>query len=256
VNLASATAELNIYHWASPTAIPEKFTIIPSTVTGSTAGRFGDDMSMNLDENGNGFIYLGNSLSAPSSADVLRIKVTGFNNYSELTLFTAGASTGMWRNYNLVVGTTDEYAYTGPSGTVALVGNSGNPIYIMDNNENIFTRASDAHITTYNQKRYLGLTTGHTGAAENNNSIYIYDITKGETTKEALELFDSGSKSVLSPFPRVLKGAGNSSVYCASFAFAEASDALYIFGAAPYGAGFVVLEAPKATDRDNFYDEE
>jgi hypothetical protein len=253
VNLATLSQELSIYHWDSPSAVPTKiFGQAPNTF-GGTGTRYGDDMSMDLDENGNGFIYLGNNAGTTTGAGVLRITVTGFTNLSDPTPFTAGAASGMWKNYNLVGGTTDEYVYTGTSGPIVLVGTGGNPIYQMADNGNIFTRASDAHIITYNEKRYLGLTTGHTGAAENENAIYIYDITKGETTKEALELFDAGSKPT--HYYYKLPGAGNSNAYCANFAFAETENALYIMGAAPYGGGFVVIEAPKASEKDTFYDE-
>ncbi|MDR2650877.1 MAG: DUF4623 domain-containing protein [Prevotellaceae bacterium] len=252
VNLATLTQELSIYHWDYPNAVPTKvFGQAPNTFGG--AGRYGDDMSMDLDEYGNGFIYLGSNAGTTTGAGVLRIKVIGFTNLSEPTPFTAATPSGMWKNYNLVGGTTDEYVYTGPSGPIALVDPNGSPIYTMADNGNIFTRAADAHIVTYNEKRYLGLTTGHPGATGNENAIYIYDITKGSTTKEALELFDAGSKPV--EYNLLLSGGGNSSVYCANFAFAETYNALYILGGAPYGAGFVVLEVPIATDEDNFYDE-
>jgi hypothetical protein len=251
VNLAGGTGELKIYHWESPNAIPTVvFQQSPSSF-GVTGGRFGDDMSMDLNENGDGFIYLGHNESVTTSAGVLRIQVTGFTTLSNPTRFVTSQG-GMWRNYNLVDGTTDEYVSTGPSGPIALVGPSGAPIYQMADNGNIFLRAADAHIVTYNEKRYLGLTTGHPGAAGNENAIYVYDITKGSTTKEALELFDAGNKSYV--YYQTLNGGGNVSVYCANFAFAKASNALYILGGAP-GAGFVVLEVPKATDIDNFYDE-
>lgn len=251
VNLATLTQELNIYYWETPTSVPIKvFGQVPSTFGGT--GRYGDDMSMDLDENGNGFIYLGNNAGTTTGAGVLQIQVTGFTNISNPTPFTAGAASGMWKNYNLVDGATDEYVYTGPSGPIVLSGPSGAPIYTMADNGNIFTRACDAHIVTYNEKRYLGLTTGNPGAG-GENAIYIYDITKGSTTKEALELFDTGAK--LYDCYHQLSGSGNSTVYCANFAFAKASNALYVLGGAPH-AGFVLLEVPIATDEDNFYDEE
>ncbi|MDR1554192.1 MAG: DUF4623 domain-containing protein [Prevotellaceae bacterium] len=254
VNLAGAAGELKIYHWESPDAVPTVvFQKTPSDF-GFTAGRYGDDMSMDLDENGNGFIYLGNNEAVPTSAGFLQIQVTGFTTLGDPVRFIASASGGMWRNYNLVDNAIDEYLHTGPSGPIVLSGTSGSPIYQMADNGNIFTRAADAHIVTYNEKRYLGLTTGNPGGTGEENAIYIYDITKGSTTKEALELFDAGNKSY--EYKLTLSGGGNSGVYCASFAFAKAEKALYVLGGAPYGAGFVVLEIPKATDIDNFYDEE
>ncbi|MDR3226924.1 MAG: DUF4623 domain-containing protein [Prevotellaceae bacterium] len=253
VNLAGVTGELSIYHWESPSAVPTKIFAGIANTFGVAAGRHGDDMSLDLNEDGDGYIFLGNNQSTTTSNGVLRIKVTAFTTLSEPTPLTMPAAGGMWSNYNLVDETTDEYVYTGPSGPIVLVGVGGNPIYKMADNGTTFTRASDAHIVSYNQKRYLGLTTGSPGGTGAENAMYIYDITKGATTKEALELFDAGSKPIEYRFG--LSGGGNSSVYCANFAFAKAAKFLYALGGSPYGSGFVVLEIPIATDEDNFYDE-
>ncbi|MDR1984075.1 MAG: DUF4623 domain-containing protein [Prevotellaceae bacterium] len=253
VNLQGVAGELSIYHWDSPSATPTKiFAQIPNTF-GATAGRFGDDMSMDIDENGNGYIYLGNNQSTTTGLGVLRIKVTGFTTLTEPTLLTLPVAGGMWINYNLVDGSDAEYTFTGPSGPVVLVGNSGNSIYQMANDA-VPLRSADAHIINYNDERYLAMTTGNPTGAETENAIYIYDITKGETSKEALELFEAGNRSAKYKFN--LKGSGNTSVYTASFAYGKTENALYLLGAAPYGGGFVVIEVPKASEIDDFYEED
>ena len=251
VNLAGVAGQLCIYHWASPTAVPTKiFDRMPSSIDAGFLNRIGDDMSMHLNEAGNGYIFLGNNANTIAGSNkVLRIKVTGFTNLSEPTLLTMPVAAGYWSNYNLVDGSTEEYLYSGNAtgiGGISLVGVGGNGIYTTPTTTPL-NRAGDAHIINYNKERYLALITG-AGGSPSEVVMYIYDITRGATTKEALELLNPATYKYT-----IKLGAGVSGTHPACLSFVKTDDALLLFGAAP-GAGFVLVEAPLAVEGDSFYD--
>jgi hypothetical protein len=233
---------LNFYYWDTPESKPQKTTFkngtggildyIPLNTT-FKAGRFGDAMSIDLDENGNGYIFLGNnraSVAAPPL--VLRFTVKGFTTISDPTPVDPPAYGGLWTGYNRVDGSDNEYIYSGAGGAASgkfmLVDNSGASIYTMDA---VIARGNDARIITYNEERYLVMMS--------DTKLAVYDITKGSTTQEALTLFEATNKT-----PRYSYDVtGNSSTFSDVTGVVKTANALYILGAAP-GAGFVVIEAP------------
>ena len=253
VNLAGVAGELSIYHWDSPSTAPTKiFAESPSTIDPILINRIGDDMSMHLDASGNGYIFLGNNANTVSASNkVLRIKVTGFTNLSEPTVLTMPVPAGYWSSYKLVDDSTDEYLYTGNAGGtygMSLVGLAGNGIYTTPTADPLH-RAGAAQVINYNSERYLALITG-AGGSPSEVAIYVYDITRASTIKEALELLNPSTYKY-----KVNLGAGVAGTHPACLAFAKTADALFLFGAAP-GAGFVLIEAPFATETDSFYDDE
>ncbi|MDR0694892.1 MAG: DUF4623 domain-containing protein, partial [Prevotellaceae bacterium] len=239
---------LKIYHYASPEAVPE---LVGNFTNGNdglptypaNAGRFGDAMSVELDENGNGYIFLGNN-RATVAADpyVLRLSVTNFT--------TIGASpaqmspptyAGWWSNYRQVDGSSNEYIYAGYLANLQLVDADGGTIYTMASGS-VPLQSNDATVVSFNKERYLLVQSSTQGTEA--ATLYVYDITTGATTQEALEFFDAReNKNALYTFP--LGGAAISSVYASNLGVAKTENALYLMGAAP-GGGFAVIKAPKA----------
>ena len=247
VNLA---ADVKIYHWADVAATPENIYSFAISDHGLT-NRMGDDMSMHLDEDGNGYIFLGNNTSSPATCDkVLRIKVTDFTTLSDPTVLTMPHYVGYWSSYNLVDGATEEYLYTGNCGglnSISLVSDGGSAIYTMPTAAPL-NRAGSARTVNYNKEKYFALITG-AGGSPSEVAIHLYDITRSSTTKEGLELLNPSL-----PKYKINLGGGNTGTYPASLAFGKTDDALFMFGSAP-GAGFILVEAPFATEGDSFYDE-
>lgn len=239
-NLAtpSATAPLKIYHWESPTAAPELVATCYSTdLTNYAAGRFGDFMSVSLDENGNGYIFLGVNPSQ-TNYKVLRLKVTAFKTVTEPTLINVGTYGGFWASYNQVDGSPDDYLYTGHQSAIMLVNAGGQIQFTLPATSIPANESSDARIITFNQERYLVMM-----ASPGAGSINIYDLTSGNTTVEALSIFDEGNRAPLKKYS--LGGAIAAATASGIIGWAKDGDeTLYILGAAP-GAGFAVLEFPK-----------
>jgi hypothetical protein len=249
-NLAvlGSSQTFRVFHYASPTAAPELVASLTSGNGGiptyaTNAGRFGDGMSVNLDENGNGYIFVGNNRGTVAADPyVLRLSVTGFSTVSSPTLVNTPTYAGWWANYRKVDG-ADEYVYAGYTAAIQLVTEDGGSIYTMEN-ASVPLQGNDAAIVSFNRERYLIMQSSTSGTEA--ATLYVYNITAGATTAEALALFEAGNKMALYSFP--LGGAGVG-VYAASLGIAATEDTLYIMGAAP-GAGFVVLEAPKAVKAD------
>ncbi|MCL2738395.1 MAG: DUF4623 domain-containing protein [Bacteroidales bacterium] len=237
-----------VYHWNTespelpPTVIAE---YRAADIIGTPEDRYGDMMSIDLDENGDGYIFLkGNNL--PS---FLRIKVSNFTTTSEPTVIFPGTSLGGWAAYNGVEGASGEYLYTGHQGPMRLVNAGGSlqytlPVATLANPDGV-----GARVITFNGARYL--------LAMNNilinATIAVYDITRGESTQEALEIFNAADAALKAPvflFPLAMAlPAGNAAVQI-SWA-KDGNDKLYIIGSGVQ-AGFTIAEFLQATDTDPF----
>ncbi len=239
-NLAtpSETAPIKIYHWASAEAEPELVASILSTdLAGYSAGRFGDYMSVDIDEDGNGYIYLGVN-PGQSEYKVLKMTVVGFTNVSEPTLVNISEYGGYWACFNPIDEAPGNYIYTGHQGPIMLVNANGQSLYTVSTSSIPVSGGSDARVITFNQERYLAMI-----ATPGTGSIDVYDITKGSTVAEALAIFEEGDKTPLYQYS--LGGNIAASVAAGSFNWTkDGDDTLYLMGAAPK-AGFVVLEIPK-----------
>lgn len=235
---------LKIYHYASPTAEPELVGSFTKNADGipdytANAGRFGDAMSVELDENGNGYIFLGNNRGTVAADPyVLRLSVTNFTTVGSPALFNPAVTYAhWWSHYRQVDGVSGEYIYTGSRTGIHLVDDSGGVIYSLDAAA-VPLAGNDAKVVTFNRERYLIMQTAEAGAV-----LYVYDITQGATTQEALELFDAReNKNALYSFEL---GSGNAGTPVACLGVAKTENALYLMGMAPNG-GFAVIKAPKA----------
>lgn len=177
----SAASPLKIYHWTDPNAEPQ---LIWSSVIPGGGGRLGDNMSANLDENGNGFFYFGSN----PSGFMGRLTVTNYTTVSDPLGFAATLPLGYNTSFNKVASTSD-YVYTGYEGPIRLASESGSVSYALSNTA-VPVRGSDAHVISFNGERYLiMITAARTGSEP--VVLYVYDITRGGSTKEALELFDA-----------------------------------------------------------------
>ncbi|MDR2358969.1 MAG: DUF4623 domain-containing protein [Prevotellaceae bacterium] len=246
--LGNATPQtLKIYHYASPTAVPELVGSFSKGVDGipdyaTNGGRFGDAMSVELDENGNGYIFIGNNRGTVAADPyVLRLSVTNFTTIASPEQINPPTYGGWWSNYRQVDGAANEYIYTGYASVPQLVDAAGGAIYAMASGS-VPLQGNDATVVSFNKERYLVMQSSTQGTEA--ATLYVYDITTGATTQEALEFFDNReNKNALYTCP--LGGAAISGVYASNLGVAKTENALYLMGAAP-GGGFVVVRAPKA----------
>lgn len=244
-----ATSPFKIYHWDKahpenpPTVIAN---YLMEDVTGVASGtRYGDYMSMDIDENGNGYIF---SKAGSSHASILRVKISNFTQASEPTILSV-TEVGAWATYNEIEGFPGEYLYTGYQSGVRLMNLAGQAQYTMTTFGN--TNGGSARIITFNQERYLVVIDNQTS----DGLLRVYNASKGSTAKEALELFDSGDVTAKAPLITQSLGgtipAGNNAV-CVGWA-KDGNEKLYILGAGAT-AGFAIIELSKALEKDPFDD--
>ena len=252
---------LYIYHWNKEypddpaTVVAE---IRRDNIPGAEGGwRLGDWINVDINNYGNGFIYLPRN----ANPEFLRLKVSNFTNLSEPTIFVPEGldkdgkaakittTAGPFATFNKVDGVDNEYVFTGSASPVRLVNRDGKLLYEMTTFTSL--RGCGAHIVKFNKARYL-VTMNDVGTG-GKSTIAIYDITRGETTAEALELFDTGSADAKAPvfLSAPLDTDFNAVDFNAAqigLSFAKDGDnKLYVVGSASK-TGFVLFEIPKLVE--------
>jgi len=234
----SAASPLKIYHWTDPTAAPQ---LIASLVVPNGGPRLGDNMSANLDSDGNGYFFFGDN---PPSR-VVRVKVTGYTQISDPAAFVTATGSSYVMSYNRV-GNTSDYIYTGYEAPIRLANESAVVSYELSSSA-VPLRGSDAHVINFNAERYLIMTTAARTGTEA-VVLYVYDITKGSTTREALELFNArADKSAIYEYS--LLGPVTSNCFLQTrwhiTKNSEGEDEKLTLYAAHTDAGFVMIDFPK-----------
>lgn len=176
----SAANPLKIYYWVNPSVPPQ---LLWNSVIPDGGVRLGDNMSANLDVNGNGYFYFGDN----AATRLVRLKVTNYTQISDPVAFTAAAGQSYVMGFNRVANTS-EYIYKGYLGPVRVANESAAVSYSLSNTA-VPERGTDAHVINFNRERYLVMTTAARSGAEA-AVLYVYNITKGKTTTEALEEFN------------------------------------------------------------------
>lgn len=234
---------MKIYHWTDPTAQADLIlSTDPAAIPGAGA-RHGDNMSVNLDKDGNGFIYFGDN----AVKTILRFTVSNYTTVSDPVVLPNAPGSSYCMSFNRV-GTTSDYIYTGYDAPIRVANESAVISYALSNNA-VPLRGSDARVITFNKERYLILTT----AARSGSDpvvLNIYDITKGSTTTEALQLFDQrADKSPV--FQYSLLGPANASPSTQTgwhvSKDADGKDKTLTIYTASADAGFVIIDFPVKT---------
>lgn len=181
VNLSGANdaSGLKVFHWASPSATPQMVVNV-TTIPGAGTSRYGDNFSAALDDQGNGYFFLGNN----AGNRVLRFTVANYATISDPVSFAvSGTAAGSWSSYTRI-GNTAEYLLTGHQIPIALVSDGGTASFTMSGT-NVPLIGSAARIVSFNSERYLIVTTA-ARTVGNFTNFMVYDITKGATVKDAL----------------------------------------------------------------------
>lgn len=238
----STASPLKIYHWSNPADAPQ---LIWSSVIADGGVRLGDNMSTNLDANGNGYMFFGDN----AATRVVRLKVTNFTTISDPMAFASftGASYVMTSNR---VENTSDYIFTGYDSPIRL-GNESASISYSLSNAAVPLNGADAHVISFNGERYLIMTTAARDAAKGQTVIlFVYNITKGNSTREALELFEARTdKSPVYEYP--LLGVAGPNCFTQTrwniTKGADGKDEKLTLYAAYTDAGFVLIDFPKKT---------
>ena len=239
---------LKIYYWETPTSKPE--VIFHSTVQDipESGKRYGDNMSLNIDKNGDGHIFFGEN----AAQNILRLTVSDHKNVSEPTILPADpkmkVSMNIYRYEN-----TGDYLYSGLAMPITLSSNAAQKKFSLSA-ANQPAEAVAARAFMFNNKRYLiTCAAGFGSASKATPTLYVYDISKGSNLAEALERFEAASEHE-PVYSFILGGTGNSAPSPGTNFYIErdanGKDAkLYLF-ASRGESGFVIIEAPIAQDKD------
>ena len=244
---------LKVYHYASLTATPE--VIVNWNGTGITnsendyTGRIGDNISINLDENGNGYAYF---FKQEADNKFFRFSVTNFTNFSAPTEFELPAVCNYYGMMNQVG--DNQYLFT--SSYVAMM-------WLFDADANIlreFEWASmgegddainvnhgcDPRIIEFNRSRYLMLSNARRFLYWANEGIHVFDISEGNDNISALvKLQDQQDAETLFPiYSYEMPGEVVSAACVALCNAAEVDGKLVIWAAAPH-VGMCLVEVPK-----------
>ena len=231
---------LKIYHWSDPSEAPQVIANINKETIPGSGARHGDNLSVNVDEDGNGYIYFGDN----AVTQILRLKVTNFTEITEPKILDTQPGLGGFMNMNRI-GNSDQYLLTGHEAPIMVTNADATVAYKMDNSS-IPIRASDPRIVYFNGERYLMTVTAARGGSDP-VVMYVYDLTRGASLTEALEIFESEAKTPI--FQYSLLGAVNASPSTQTGWYVTKDeegndDKLMLYGASN-DAGFVIVEFPK-----------
>lgn len=229
---------MKIYHWTDPAAAAEIiFNADPVSIPGA-GKRHGDNMSASLDENGNGYFFFGDN----AVTSIMRLTVSNYTDITEVKILPTHPGVSFCMSMNRVEG-TDDYLLTGYDAPIRVVNSEVALIYEM-NRESVPIQGTDARIFYFNGERYMILTTAPRYSG--NPVLYVYDITKGSNTVEALKLFEEGDKK---PIYQYSIGGGVNSSPGTNTGYhivkdTEGNDSSLLIYTASNDAGFAVLEIP------------
>lgn len=263
----SAASPLKIYHYASPTAIPDVFVwdgvlSISGNDTTKCTGRLGDNMSINLDESGNGYAFF---CRQTGGSTMYRFTVKNFTQFSDPQELTLDVPWDYYGYVNQV--DAGMYLYTTAyAPAIRLMDMDGNALIddiVMEDGDgtNLPVKACvDTRIINYNRGRYLLFTTPYSNGGINGKTdgpvLYMIDITDGVDNKNALTKFakvleeSSEEENPWTPtYSYSMDPENGTSVKVgactAQCNVAEVNGKLVVFTASAT-AGFALIEFPKA----------
>lgn len=261
----SKNMPLKVYHYADANADPEVWSwdgVLSVTEEGDTIGapaRLGDNISVNIDESGNGYAFFCAQEGSPEK--VYRVQITNFNQFSNPTEIILDAP---FAYYGYINETPEAGQYVFKSNYMAvirLMDANGTPL--MEDVELDVTESGlnprggvDPHVIMFNRGRYLVFSTPYNNGKRigAGPGLFLQDITDGVDTKAALikwsemlydeEIFwePTYHYSLDPDEPDANKTVGACAAQCNA---AEVDGKLVVFTAATKG-GFALIEFPKA----------
>lgn len=239
----SQASPFKIYHWTDPNDAPQLIADINIASIPEAGARHGDNMSANLDENGNGYFYFGDN----AVSKILRVKVTNYTTVSDPTVLPNAFGSSYVMSFNRV-GNTSDYLYTGYDAPIRVANESAVISYSMSTTS-VPNRGSDARVVYFNGERYLLMTTAARGTTDA-VVLFLYDITKGDGIVDALKIFnDKADKSPVYQYS--LLGPVNTTPATQTgwhvTKDADGKDDMLTIYTASADAGFVIHDFPKKT---------
>lgn len=263
-NLATAVGDieggagpLKVYHYASPTAVPEVVLTWDGTGIANSAdnyaGRIGDNISVNLDENGNGYIYF---FKQEADNKFYRFAVTGFTNFSAPTELELPAVCNYYGMMNQVG--DNQYLFTSSFVKMMWLFDADATVLrefewmSMPSGANI-NNGCDPRVIEFNRSRYLLLSNSRRYVKDGypEEGLFVFDISEGQDITAAMvkmqERQDAEDEAeALEPcYTYLMTGSTTFSAACVALCnAAEVDGKLLMWAAAPH-VGMFLVEVPK-----------
>jgi len=268
-NLATACSEempLKVYHYATPNSKPE--VVLSWDGSGlenpdpelydeyKYTSRVGDNMSISLDENGNGYAFF---FKQEADQKFFRFTVRNFTEFSEVTELMLPAISNYYAMMNLVG--PDQYVVKSSYKEVMWLLNSNAEVLRAvewQETPNGFNsaHACDPRIIEFNRSRFIMAMNARRFAWWKPEGLNVYDISEGNDLVAALvklqEHLDYDpdepveGTSPIEPCFNYTMDSGTISSACVSLCnCAVVNGKLLIFCAAPH-VGFAIVEVPRA----------
>lgn len=261
----NADAPLKVYHYADANAAPEVWAwdgVLGVTEDGDTIGapaRLGDNISVNIDQSGNGYAFFCGQEG--SAEKVYRVQINNFNQFSNPTEVLLDVPFPYYGYINEVPEAGQYIFKSHYMAVIRLMDANGTPL--MEDIELDATEAGlnprggvDPHVVVFNRGRYLVFSTPYNNGKRigAGPGLFIQDITDGVDTKAALikwsellydeeYIWEPTYHYSLDPTePDANKTVGACAAQCNA---AEVNGKLVVFTAATKG-GFALIEFPKA----------
>lgn len=256
---------LKVYHYADANAAPEVWSwdgVLGVTEEGDTIGapaRLGDNISVNIDESGNGYAFFCGQEG--SAEKVYRVQITNFNQFSNPTEIILDVPFPYYGYINEAPEAGQYIFKSHYMAVIRLMDANGTPLMedvALDKTESGLNPRSgvDPHVIMFNRGRYLVFSTPYNNGKRigAGPGLFVQDITDGVDTKAALikwsellydeeYLWEPTYHYSLDPDePDANKTVGACAAQCNA---AEVDGKLVVFTAATK-AGFALIEFPKA----------
>lgn len=240
----AAASPLKLYHWADPTSLPEVVANINVATIPGAAARHGDNFSITLDANGNGYAFF-----PSNTANIIRVKIEGYNRATETSLINTGVNYEQWSAINQV-GNTGTYIIGGHSQSISLIDVAGKSSYKLAAST-LPTSSGDPRVVNFNGERYL-LTISIPRSAPVTSVLRVYNITRGATITDAFLAFEQGEKKPVYEF--MISSSPNTAPGTQSGFYVQKGtngkdEKLLIYGATT-DAGFAIIEFPVNVAKD------
>jgi hypothetical protein len=245
-NLVTSTSEtLKVYYYETPTSAPQVVLAFEHDPEITSLPRWGDGISVNLNANGNGYVWF---VEQNGGNDMLRFTVRNFTEFSDPTLIKSDLGFLFYGFVNQVAPNVNLVSSVQAT-SMRLIDNEGDVLFTMGQENHTGSvnaqNGGDVRIFTHNRGRYMIMTTPTFWRNAQPASLVVYDLSEGADLMTAVRNYqDRFVAGELTPaYVYEMTGSPNTSAYAVSTNWAVVNGNLVLFTAST-NAGFALIEIP------------